>query len=122
MQPAILGDAGHAVLQHFEASRLDGELVHEDDVQHDPADGEQAVTDSIDRSGSGQPARHVEAEDRHQQGRRQSEQRGVVRFHVAQSEAAQQHHHRQCSDQVSTATNVRWGRILATRERSGRGF
>ena len=66
LQATVLGDAGHALLQHFEASRLNRELVHEDDVQHDPADGEQAVAGAIDGRSSRQSGRHVEAEDRDQ--------------------------------------------------------
>ena len=98
MQATVLSNAGHALLQNFEAPRLDRELVHEDDIQHNPADGEQAVGRAIYRRRSRHSGRHVEAENRNPQGGRQSQQRGIVGLHVTEGQAAQQHHHRQRSD------------------------
>jgi len=56
LQAAILSDSGHAVLQNLEASRLDGELIHKDDIQDDPADGKQAVSAPLDGRSRSQSA------------------------------------------------------------------
>jgi len=48
LKTAILRDAHEALLEDFEVAGFAGEVVHEDDVEDDPADGEEAVEDAVD--------------------------------------------------------------------------
>ncbi len=88
LKAAILGDARERFLKDFELTRLVGQRVHEDDVDDDPADRQEAVAGAIHCGGCGQTRRHMETENRSQQCRGQSEERREMRFHVSQSKAA----------------------------------
>ena len=41
LQPAIVRDPGDALLQHVEEPGVGRQLIHEDDIEHDPADRQQ---------------------------------------------------------------------------------
>jgi hypothetical protein len=58
LQPRVLRDAGHALLQHFEPTGHQRHPIEENDVQDYPSDWEQPVAGAID----GRDARHF---DRH---------------------------------------------------------
>ncbi|MNX75234.1 hypothetical protein D3C86_1066990 [compost metagenome] len=94
MQAPVIGDARQGVLQHLERTVLGGQAMQEDDVQHDPANRQQAVGRTEQRRGTGHVRRHAEGEDRDQQGRDQGEQRRQVRLDMKKSEGRQHHHHR----------------------------
>jgi hypothetical protein len=81
----------HAVLQHFEAPRLQRELIHEDDIQHDPADRKQAISGAVDGCDAGHLDRHMENADRDEQGSNQAQHGGVVSLHVEEREGPQEH-------------------------------
>ena len=84
LQAPVLGDAGQALLQHLEAAALHRELVHEDDVQHDPADGEEAVSRAQHGGCTRHARRHVETED----GNQQAPRPGRAALHSAPSRAS----------------------------------
>ena len=95
LQATILRDAGQAVLQDVELSGFNRELVHKNNVQHDPADREEAVTGAVNRRRSGKTGWHMKDKDGGEQGRRQSGQRRVVRLYMSERETAEQHDNRQ---------------------------
>ena len=63
----IRGEIAQAVPQDIELPFLDGQLVHEDQVENDPADRKQSVGGAEERSGSCRPSGHSVDEYRNRQ-------------------------------------------------------
>jgi len=63
LEAAILRHAHEALLQDFEKAGVAGELVKEDDVENNPADGEEAVAGAEDGGLGGQASGHAEDPD-----------------------------------------------------------
>jgi hypothetical protein len=91
LQPPVVGDAGDTALQYLEEPRVGGELVHEDHVEHDPADGQQAEERAQQRRLAGHFRGHAVDEDRHRERDGEPGERGPVGLDVEEREAAQQH-------------------------------
>ncbi|MNF69594.1 hypothetical protein D3C84_514810 [compost metagenome] len=68
LQTAIVSDARQGILQHLERTVLGGQSVQENDVQHNPANRQQAIGCTVQRCRTGHVRRHAEGENRNQQG------------------------------------------------------
>ena len=75
-----------------------GQLVHENDVEHDPADREQAEQRTVKRRFPGHLRRHAVHENRDRQRDDQTPDRGPVCLDVEERETSEQHDDRQCRD------------------------
>ena len=82
MQSSVVGDAGERVLQDLEAAILLGQLLQEDDVEHDPADGHQAGQPAVQCRRARHFSRHAIGKDGYQDGRQQAHGRRYMRFDV----------------------------------------
>jgi hypothetical protein len=82
LDAAVFGDAGKRILQHLEAAVLLGQLMQEDDVQHNPANGQQAG-EAAEQGGTPRHfAGHVVDKDCNQQRCNQACACGQVGLHV----------------------------------------
>ena len=79
LQPASSVIPGQQVL-HVEAAVLLGELLQEDDVEHDPADRQQPGETAEHRRRAGHAKRHAVSEHRHGQRRDEAEPGRDVRL------------------------------------------
>jgi hypothetical protein len=95
----IAGQARDRVLHRLELPGLDRDVVDEDGVQHDPADGEQAEGSAVDRARARHLPGHAVDEDRRRQRREEAQQRGLVRLDVEEGQRAEQHDHGQRGDE-----------------------
>ena len=68
LQAPVLGDAADGALQQFEPAGRNRDAVEKDDVQHDPADREEAGDDAEQRGADRHVGRHREDEDRDEVG------------------------------------------------------
>ena len=84
-------ERGETLAQDFEEAFLDRELVEKNQVENNPADGQQPVTRAIDRGRAGRLHRHSISHERHHERDREAEQRGVVDAHLEQGDGAEQH-------------------------------
>ena len=82
LDAAVFGDAGNRVLQDLEAAVLLGQLVQEDDVEHDPANGQQAGEAAQHGRAAGHVGRHVVDENGNDQRCHQARTCGPVGFHM----------------------------------------
>ena len=78
LETPVAGDAGQAVLHDLEVALLAGQVVEEDDVEDDPADGEEAVGRAQPRRPRGHARGHAEGEDGREHGGGQAEERRHV--------------------------------------------
>ena len=63
LQPAVIADRDDRALQDREVAPLIGELIEKDDVEDDPADGQQAEGRPVHRRKPGHRRRHAVGED-----------------------------------------------------------
>ena len=63
LDAAVARQPGDGVLHHLEVTGLDGDVVDEDGVQHDPADGQEAEGRAVPGGGEGRGGRHLVGED-----------------------------------------------------------
>src|SRR5439155_18647600 len=108
LQAAIGCDAGDAFLQHVEETGLVGEDVHEDHVEHDPANREQSEQRSIERRLSSHFGWHAEREDRDRQRDDETQNRRKVRLDVEKCEASQQYDDRQSRSECGKPFVAEW--------------
>ena len=90
LQPAIVRNAGDALLQDLEQPGVGGELVHEDHVEDDPADRQQPEEPTQERRLPGHLCGHAIDEDRYRQRDEEPEDRRPMGLDVKEREAAQQ--------------------------------
>ena len=94
LQPAIGGDAADGALQQLELPGLDRDAVEENDVEHDPADREEADHHAEQRC----PDRHADGHgvdnNGDDVGDDQRDQRRDVRLHFSAGDQHQQRDHR----------------------------
>ena len=95
----IVGEVGDGALQDLELPGAHRDVVEKDRVEHDPADGEEPKRSSVARRGKRERRRHPEAEDRDEQRRGETQERGSMRCHVQHAEASKQNDDRQCAEQ-----------------------
>lgn len=86
----VLCDAGQAVLEDLEQPPLLRQAVKKDDVEDDPADGEQPVGRAEKSHGPGFARRHAKGQDGDEERRGQAEQGGQVRLNPEEGERAEQ--------------------------------
>jgi hypothetical protein len=58
LQPAVVGEASHRVLDDLELAGVDHEAVQHDRAEHDPRDREQAIGRAVDHRDERQARRH----------------------------------------------------------------
>src|SRR5262249_20673486 len=93
LKPAIPRYVHKALLKNLEESSVAGELVHEDDIENDPADGEETVAGAEDGSLCCHASGHAEHPDGAAKRSDEAEEGGVVRFDVEERECAEEHDH-----------------------------
>jgi hypothetical protein len=95
LQPPVLSYAADRRLQRLEHAPLHRQAVEEDDVEHDPADGEEAG-DGAEHGGAERHARgHREDDDGHEIRHDQRDDGGEMRFDFVGGDQREQRHHRQ---------------------------
>ena len=99
LQAPVFGDAGNRVLQDLEAAVLLGQLMQEDDVQHNPADRQQARQAAKECCIASDASGHAVSKNRNRQCGQQTGTGSYVRLHVQKADANQHHHHRNCAHQ-----------------------
>jgi hypothetical protein len=92
LQASVGRDAADGGLQDFESAVRHRQSVEEDDVEHDPADGEEARHRAERRRPQRHVGRHGEDEDRDEVGDDQRDDRGVVRLDLVGCDQRQQCH------------------------------
>ena len=91
LDAAVVRDAGDGVLDHFEITRLHGDVVDEDGAQDDPADGQQPVGRAVGRGRQERELRrHPVDEDRDGERRGKAQDGGPVRLYVSEPQEPQQ--------------------------------
>ncbi len=75
----------------MELSGRFGQLVEEDDIQHDPANGQQPIGRAETGGAHGKAGRHAERQDSDGQPRAQPHERGDMRAHMEQPDCAKKH-------------------------------
>ena len=96
LQAAVGGDAADGALQQLEPSGLDRNTVEENDVEHDPADGEEADHHAEQRCLYRHGGRHGVYENRDDVGGDQRDDSREVRLHPAAGNQHQKRNHRKC--------------------------
>ena len=92
---ALIGrERAKAVAQHLEQPFLDCQLIEENQVEDDPADGKEAVKGAVKSRRRRGWERHAIGEQRDGQCHRQAEQRRAVDPDMKQRDGRQQHHNR----------------------------
>src|SRR6185437_5519054 len=82
------------VSQHVEQSLLHRELIEENKIKDDPADGKQAVRRAVHHRGAGGRCRHVINKQGDGQSDRESEQGRIVNADAKKGDGAQEHYDR----------------------------
>ena len=90
LQAAVPGDPGQAGLEGGEMAFLLGQRIEEDDVEDDPADGEQPVGGPVRGHGRRLPGRHAEDGDGDEEGGPEPEKGGEVGPELEEGERAEQ--------------------------------
>jgi hypothetical protein len=98
LQSTVLAHAGDAVLHHFEVTSFQRELVEEDDVENDPANGHQAEGSTVDGGLSRHADRHSIDKGCNQQRGDQTIDRRHVRLDAEDAERAEQDDDRDSSN------------------------
>ena len=99
LQASVLRDAGDRILQDLERTVLLGELMQEDDVEHDPADGHQPGEAAEKRRFCRHFRRHAIGDDGNQDGGEQAGPGSDVCLEVKKTETDQHDDNRYGSDQ-----------------------
>jgi hypothetical protein len=112
LDAAIAGHAGDLFLQDGELAGLDRELVDEDRVEDEPADGQEAERGAVAGGGEGERGRHAVGEDRDGEGDAEGDEGRDVRAHVPESQQAEQDDDRDGGDQGRPAEVTERGVVL----------
>ncbi|MPM20589.1 hypothetical protein SDC9_67020 [bioreactor metagenome] len=99
LDAAVFGNARERILQHLEATVLLGELMQKDDVQHNPADRQQAREATEQRRPPRHVGRHAVGKNRHHQRGDQPHACGDMRLDVKKPQRREHHHHGYCREQ-----------------------
>ena len=94
LQAAVFGDTGDRVLQNFEAAVLFSQLVQENDVEHNPTNGQQTGETAEYGCIRCHTDRHAVSENGNSQCGDQACGCGNVRFHVQKTQTHQHDNHR----------------------------
>ena len=115
LQPLIARDGGDAAAQNREQAALVRQLIEKDDVEHDPADREEAVGHAETGRGERHRRRHPE-DDRWQSAATSPSpsKRRDVRLHAQEAQRPEQHDNRQGRQRSSRAPRFLAGHRLVT--------
>jgi len=91
LDPPVRGEVGDAVLHHLELPGADGDVVDEDRVEHDPADGHESEGRPVERRGDRHRPRHLVDEEGDEERRGEAEEGRDVGLHVEEGQRSQQH-------------------------------
>jgi hypothetical protein len=112
LHAAITGHSGDLFLQHRKLPRVDRELIDEDRVDDEPADGKKSKRGAVRGGGQGKWRRHAVHPHRNPDRDDQCDERGDVGPHMPEREQAEQEDDRDCGDQRRSADAADRGVVL----------